>query len=40
MTAQGPAFDRKTWHSRVLALGPLGLDRLGEELATIAADPT
>jgi len=26
-------FDLKAWHARALALGPLGLDRLGNELA-------
>jgi uncharacterized protein (DUF885 family) len=33
--ASGRAFDRKTWHARALALGPLGLKRLGAELARI-----
>ena len=28
-------FDLKTWHARALALGPLGLRRLGAELARI-----
>ena len=28
-------FDRKAWHARALALGPLGLRRLGAELARI-----
>ena len=37
MRAQGERFDRKDWHSRALARGPLGLDRLRDELATIAA---
>jgi uncharacterized protein (DUF885 family) len=31
----GRAFDRKAWHARALALGPLGLKHLGEELAAI-----
>ncbi len=31
--ARGEAFDQKSWHARSLALGPLGLRRLGEELA-------
>ncbi|MBI2777375.1 MAG: DUF885 domain-containing protein [Chloroflexi bacterium] len=31
----GRAFDRKGWHARALALGPLGLRRLGAELAKI-----
>ena len=31
--ARGEAFDQKGWHARSLALGPLGLRRLGEELA-------
>jgi uncharacterized protein (DUF885 family) len=29
---QGAAFDLKRWHANALALGPLGLDRLGAEL--------
>jgi len=29
----GREFDLKAWHARALALGPLGLDRLGTELA-------
>jgi uncharacterized protein (DUF885 family) len=33
--AEGRAFDLKTWHARALALGPLGLKRLGAELARI-----
>ncbi|HSO28571.1 MAG TPA: DUF885 domain-containing protein [Candidatus Sulfomarinibacteraceae bacterium] len=33
--AEGRAFDLKTWHARALALGPLGLNRLGAELARI-----
>lgn len=32
--AAGREFDRKGWHARTLALGPLGLDRLAVELAT------
>jgi uncharacterized protein (DUF885 family) len=31
--AAGREFDLKAWHARSLALGPLGLDRLGTELA-------
>ncbi|TAK01841.1 MAG: DUF885 domain-containing protein [Chloroflexota bacterium] len=31
----GREFDRKGWHARALALGPLGLKRLGAELAGI-----
>jgi uncharacterized protein (DUF885 family) len=31
----GRTFDRKAWHARALALGPLGLKRLGAELARI-----
>jgi uncharacterized protein (DUF885 family) len=31
----GRDFDRKSWHARALALGPLGLKRLGTELAAI-----
>ncbi|MEO7664440.1 MAG: DUF885 domain-containing protein, partial [Candidatus Limnocylindrales bacterium] len=31
----GREFDRKGWHARALALGPLGLRRLGAELAKI-----
>jgi uncharacterized protein (DUF885 family) len=34
-TAEGREFDRKEWHARALALGPLGLKRLGAELARI-----
>jgi len=34
-TADGRAFDLKAWHARALALGPLGLRRLGTELAGI-----
>jgi uncharacterized protein (DUF885 family) len=34
-TSAGRDFDRKTWHARALALGPLGLKRLGVELARI-----
>lgn len=37
--ALGERFDRKAWHSEVLALGPLGLDRLAGELTRIAAQP-
>ncbi len=33
--AEGRAFDRKAWHAKALALGPLGLRRLGVELAAI-----
>ena len=33
--AEGREFDRKGWHARALALGPLGLRRLGTELAGI-----
>jgi uncharacterized protein (DUF885 family) len=32
-TAAGREFDLKAWHANALALGPLGLDRLGKELA-------
>jgi len=31
--AAGMELDLKAWHARALALGPLGLDRLGAELA-------
>ena len=31
----GREFDRKAWHARALALGPLGLKQLGTELAAI-----
>jgi uncharacterized protein (DUF885 family) len=34
-TAERQAFDRKAWHAHALALGPLGLRRLGTELARI-----
>jgi uncharacterized protein (DUF885 family) len=34
-TDAGREFDRKSWHARALALGPLGLKRLGTELAGI-----
>jgi uncharacterized protein (DUF885 family) len=33
--AAGRPFDRKAWHAKALALGPLGLRQLGEELARI-----
>ena len=33
--AAGRTFDRKAWHAGALALGPLGLRRLGAELARI-----
>jgi len=33
--AAGREFDRKGWHARALALGPLGLQRLGAELPRI-----
>ncbi len=33
--ATGRAFDRKAWHAESLALGPLGLRRLGAELAKV-----
>ena len=36
IAASGPAFDRKTWHTRALALGPHGLARLERELTAIA----
>lgn len=36
MAAAGPEFDRTLWHSRALALGGLGLDRLERELAALA----
>ena len=32
-TSDGREFDLKGWHARALALGPLGLKRLGDELA-------
>ncbi len=32
-TSAGREFDRKAWHAGALALGPLGLRRLGAELA-------
>jgi uncharacterized protein (DUF885 family) len=35
MAAAGAEFDRKDWHGRALALGPLGLDRLERELAAL-----
>jgi uncharacterized protein (DUF885 family) len=31
----GTAFDRKSWHARALALGPLGLDDLAKELVLL-----
>ena len=34
--AAGPSFDLKRWHSDALALGPLGLEDLERELATLA----
>jgi len=34
-TAAGRPFDLKSWHARALALGPLGLRRLGIELSRI-----
>ena len=34
----GLAFDRQAWHQRGLALGPLGLDRLQREAATLPID--
>jgi uncharacterized protein (DUF885 family) len=36
MAAAGSSFDRQRWHGRALALGALGLDRLEDELATLA----
>ncbi|HYL39794.1 MAG TPA: DUF885 domain-containing protein [Candidatus Binatus sp.] len=33
--AAGRTFDRKAWHARALALGPLGLRQLAEELAAL-----
>jgi uncharacterized protein (DUF885 family) len=30
-----PGFDRKAWHAKALALGPLGLDALTTELASL-----
>jgi uncharacterized protein (DUF885 family) len=33
--AEGREFNLKAWHARALALGPLGLRRLGAELARI-----
>jgi uncharacterized protein (DUF885 family) len=35
--AAGPAFDLKDWHARALALGALGLDDLGRELAALSS---
>jgi uncharacterized protein (DUF885 family) len=34
-TSSGRPFDLKAWHARSLALGPLGLRRLGVELAKV-----
>jgi len=34
-TSAGREFDRKAWHAGALALGPLGLRRLGAELAKV-----
>jgi uncharacterized protein (DUF885 family) len=34
-TAAGASFDLRAWHARALALGPLGLDRLEQELAAL-----
>ena len=34
--AAGPRFDLKRWHTDALALGPLGLEDLERELATLA----
>ncbi len=31
----GASFNRRAWHAKALALGPLGLDRLTRELKTI-----
>jgi uncharacterized protein (DUF885 family) len=31
----GRSFDRRAWHAKALALGPLGLKQLGEELAAL-----
>jgi uncharacterized protein (DUF885 family) len=35
MTRAGSDFNRREWHAKVLALGPLGLDRLSRELKNI-----
>lgn len=35
-SAGGPRFNLKSWHNRALSIGPLGLDRLRQELATPA----
>lgn len=35
MAREGEAFDRRAWHAKALALGPLGLDRLTDELARL-----
>lgn len=35
-SAAGANFNRKSWHSQALALGPLGLDRLQQELTQLA----
>jgi uncharacterized protein (DUF885 family) len=32
-----PGFDLKRWHTAALALGPIGLDALTEELARVSA---
>ena len=34
---RGPGFDLKRWHTAALALGPIGLDALTEELARVSA---
>ena len=35
VATRGSSFDRKSWHNRALALGPLGLDRLERELTQL-----